>query len=196
MDGGGFAGERMVEGKDDNKGILKEELGLQGAVVGRFEWAGKGDIDLACGQRLHLNRSMHLIERKFNVGVKFAVVADQAREEIACAPEKKSNGKGTDLAAKRSLSNFDGAVGGEKGSTGLEQEDVSLRGETGMASGSVEKSAANLAFEIGKLLADCGLGDMKAASSFGEGAIVGDCTEVAKMTEFHEALLNGPWRTL
>jgi len=43
----------------------------------------------------------------------------------------------------------------------------------------VQKRAANLALEIGNLLADGGLRDLEAAAGFAEGAMVGDRAEVA-----------------
>ena len=53
----------------------------------------------------------------------------------------------------------------------------------------MEESAAYLAFEVGELLADGGLRDVELAAGFGEGAMVGYGTEVAKMSEFHRAPL-------
>jgi hypothetical protein len=49
----------------------------------------------------------------------------------------------------------------------------------------MEEGAANLALEVGELLADGGLGDVELTAGFGEGAVVGNGAEVAKMSALH-----------
>jgi hypothetical protein len=182
VDGDGGAGEGMVAGEGDDDGVAIEEFGAEGAVEGGFEGAGEGDVDFAGGEGFHLFGGAHFVEGEFNVWVAFSVVADDAREEAAGAPEEEADGESAGFATERALGNVDGAVGGEEGLAGFGEEELALRSETGWAGGAVEERAAYLALEVGDLLADGGLGDVELATSFGEGAVVGDGAEVAEVS--------------
>jgi hypothetical protein len=90
FDGDRLSGERMVARQDDNTRIAIEELGAEGAVEGRLERKGEGYVDLSAGQRLHLLRRAHFVEREFNVRVEFAVVADDSCKEAAGTPQEET----------------------------------------------------------------------------------------------------------
>jgi hypothetical protein len=185
FDRDGFAGEGMVAGKGDDDGVAIEELGAEGLVVGWLEGAGEGDVDLSGEESFHLLGRAHLVEGELDVGVELAVVADDAGEETAGAPKKEADVERADLADEGSPGDFDGAVGSGEGFTRFGEEELALGREAGSARVAVEERAADFALEIGDLLADGGLGDVEAAASFAEGAVLGDGAEITQMSEFH-----------
>ena len=81
---------------------------------------------------------VHLIERKPDIGVQLAVVADDAGEEVARAPEKEADGQGADLAMNRAAGDVYGALGGGEGFSRLFEEDLTVGGEPGLAGSAIE----------------------------------------------------------
>jgi len=88
----------------------------------------------------------------------------------------------------RALRYIDGAVCGEEGFACLGEKEQALRREARATRGAMQESAAYLSLEVGELLADGGLRDVKLTAGFGEGAMVGYGTEVAKMSELHREI--------
>ena len=136
-------------------------------------------------KRLHLLRRAHLVEREFDVRVELAVLADDAREKTSRAPQEEPDAERADLAEKRPVRDFDGAIGSEQRFARLGEEQLTVRRQAGAASGAIQQRPADLALKIGDLLADGGLRDMELAAGFAETAVVGDRAEVAQMSQFH-----------
>jgi len=113
---------------------------------------------------------------------RLAIFADETGEEASCAPEEEADGERADLALERALRQLYGVVRGKERFAGLRQKEHALGGETRSARSAVEECAADLTLKIGELFADGRLGDVKSASGFAEGAVVGNSTEVAQMS--------------
>src|SRR5580704_11715321 len=109
----------MVPRQHNNNGVAVEKLRAQGVVERRFKRTCKRNVDLAGRQRVHLLRRSHLIKGEFDVGVKLAVVADDARKKTSRTPQEKADTERAHLSEKRAVGDFDGAVGSEEGLTRL-----------------------------------------------------------------------------
>jgi hypothetical protein len=88
----------MIARESNDDGIAIERLGAKSTVEGRFERPGEGNVDPAGRQCFHLHRRAHFAERKFDVGMELAILADDAGEEASCAPQKEADTERADLA--------------------------------------------------------------------------------------------------
>jgi hypothetical protein len=169
--------------------VLKEKFGAEGAVERGFEGAGKGDVDFSGGEGFHLDRGMHLVKRELYVGIKLTIVADEAGKEAAGSPEEEADCERSDLALQRAPGNLQGSIGSEEGFTSLCEEKLAMRGEAGATCAAMEENTANLPLQVGELLADGGLRDMKAATGLAEGTVIRDGAEVPQVSQLHGKIL-------
>src|SRR5215813_13091207 len=123
----------MIARKDNDHGIAIEQLGAESAVEGRFERPGESHVDLAGSQCFHLLGRSHLVERELDVGVKLAVIANDARKKTSRTPQKKADAERAYLAEKRTVCDFDGPVGCKEGLTCFSEKELAMRSESSTA---------------------------------------------------------------
>jgi len=121
--------------------------------------------------------------------LQFAILPDDAGEEISGTPEEEADGKRTDLPLKRTTGNVDRAFGCDERLSRLIEEKKPVRSEADSTLVTIEEGTPDLALQVGDLLADGGLGDVQLAAGLAEGAMIGYGTEVTEMPEFHGFLL-------
>jgi hypothetical protein len=80
-------------------------------------------------------------------------------------------------------------ISGEQRFAGFDEKELAVGRQTGAARRAVDESATDLTFEVGNLFADCRLRDVELAAGFTEGAVFGDSTEVAQVSQFHGLIL-------
>jgi hypothetical protein len=106
------------------------------------------------------------------------VLADDAGEETSSSPEEEADGKSADLAKERALSDVDGAISRDQGFAGFIKEETALGREASAPGVPIEECTTHLALQIGDLLTDSGLRDVKLSAGLAEGSVIGDGAKV------------------